>query len=187
METQPAGPQTADVGTLMAELTKHKGCRFVSFVYETVDTGEKQAVVIDVGFSTESMYARDVIVLRRLLATSEGIDKEVTQELLDSRLESLRKGIGKNSKYTQQDIWITIPGLRGIKIHKDNGTVNISALCIKKTVLVPGTYEPDTRRPRTKAKDAVRQQLPSHRFRTYRLDLVEMMKANGITFHTVKP
>jgi hypothetical protein len=159
------------------------GVTFASFLYETKETREVQHITVIVGASTANVYQKDVEFLNALIPTLKGVDRDVAQELLDSRMESLRKGVGNNSQYTQADTW-WIPKLlkgSGIRVHRQNGSFQIVALLHKKDVVVPGTYKPDTRRPRTVAKDAIRRQLPSHRIRTYCLDNVAGVRMNGET------
>lgn len=157
------------------------GVTFASFLYETKETKEVQHITVILGAETANVYQKDIDFLNSLIPTLKGVDREVAQELLMSRMESLTKGIGNNSQYTQADTW-WVPKLlkgSGIRVHRQNGSFQIVALLHKKDVVVPGTHKPDTRRPRTKAKDAIRSQLPSRRIRTYCLDKVAGVRMNG--------
>lgn len=175
------------VAKLIELISTGKGATFAAFLYQTVADNKKlikpevSHLTVILGASTELLYKKDIEILQALIPTLKGLDKEVAQELLDSRQNSLTLGIGNNPAYTQAGMWVHPQGLedRGIRVDKSTGHVQVCGLVHRKDVVVPGLYKPDTRRRRTVAKDAIRRELPSHKFRSYRLDHVAAIAING--------
>lgn len=165
---------------LIELISRNKGAKFGSFVYRN-EHGEVARVTLILGASTETLYKKDIEVLQGMLPDLQGVEKICAQELLDSRTESLAVGIGHNSAYTLEDVYVYPVGLeeKGIKVHKENGSILVRGLAQGKVVLQAGIYPPDRRRPKTVIKDGIRAQLPSHKFRTYRIDRVGTAKMNG--------
>lgn len=180
--------KTADVRKLVRLLSTNPGVQFASFLYKTVTDargygGVVQHVTLILGASTENLYEKDVAILEALVPTLKGTEKEVAEELLASRRESLSKGIGNNSAYTQANTWWIPKRLRGtgLRVHRQDGHWQITALVHNRIVIDPGNPKPDTRRPRTIIKDKIESRLPSRRFRTYRLDHIAGIRVRGET------
>ena len=166
---------------LLSELSKIQGVSFISFNYTAKESGEKSKVTVIVGASTENLYNKDVDYLTSLLPTLDGIRKEVGTELLDSRKESLEKGIGNNSRYTKSDTYVHLENLPGVKVHKEDGTLYITGLVHHKEVLEKGTYKTVNSSDRTIEKNKIRKELPSSRFREYVLKNIQSVRLNGNT------
>ncbi len=188
------------VGDLVAELSQVKGCKFIATTYETKGTGEVQDVTLAIGFSIETMYEKDVIELESRIYTdvfvhSDGhhtqmtaLERQAAEKILASRRESLDKGIGNNSAYTQgpdsrggEGTWLHIPGLPGVKIHKETGSLNLAGILVRKDVIVPGVYKTVNSAPLTLARRSIEKTLPSGKFRTYSLENVGTIRLNGET------
>jgi hypothetical protein len=170
-----------NIALLIAVISKNPAVQFAKFLYETVESGEVAELLVLLGASTESLYKKDVEVLTQMLKTLKGPEKMAAQELYDSRMESLTYGIGTNDKYTQKNIWVYPQGLEkyGIRFHKDTGHFQITCLFQEKLVHIPGHYKTVNSRPFTILKNNIKRQLPSNAFRTYRLDHVAGIRANG--------
>jgi hypothetical protein len=166
-----------------------KGAKFASFKYLTKETGELQKITVILGASTENLYEKDIEVLEFMLAdTMDPIARLAANELLNSRKESLAKGIGHNSAYTCTDVYTTVnQNTQGIKIHRENGQLHIVGLVEHKVVLEPATmpYKKVNSSAKTIAKNEIRRLLPSHRFRQYCLDNVQTATMNGETLELV--
>lgn len=172
----------SNVFDLLAAVCKGKGAKFAAFTYRTKGTNELQKVTVILGASTEKLYHKDVEVLTAMLPELQGIEKLAATELLNSRLNSLAKGIGHNDAYTCEDVYQTVnANTMGVKIHKENGELHIVGLMEHKTVLEPGEYKEVKSSAKTIAKNAIRAQLPSTRFRQYRFNNVTSAKLNGET------
>jgi len=172
-----------NIALLIAVVSRNPGVQFAKFLYETVDSGEVAELLVTLGASTEELYLRDLVVLGELYKRTSGQERIAVQELMDSRQESLSYGIGTNDLYTQKNYWIYPQGMEqyGIRFHKDDGRFQITCLLQQKLVHIPGTYKTVNHRPFTVIKNKIRAQLPSHKFRTYRLDHVAGIRANGTT------
>jgi hypothetical protein len=179
----------ATVFDLVALAVSKKGAKFASFKYLTKETGELQKITVILGASTETLYEKDKEVLKFMMPDLvDPIAKLAAKELLDSRQKSLDEGIGNNPAYTCRDVYVTVnENTQGIKIHKENGQLHITGLLEHKVVLSPATkpYKPVNSSAKTKAKNEIRQLLPSARFRQYCLDNVQTATMNGETLELV--
>ncbi len=169
---------------ILRELAKVVGAKFAGITYTSkvsgkVLTAETAKHTIILGASTEELYKRDIPLLSAMLATLSGDALLAATELLDSRVASVELGVGNTPEYTQADTYIHIDGLPGVKLHKDTGALYLSGLAHDKTVIVPGTYRVVKSSPKTIAKDKIRKDLPSGRFRTFALSNVSRAALNG--------
>lgn len=174
-----------NVALLIAVITKNPGVQFARFLYETVKTGEVAEWTVILGASVESLYRKDVEQLKQMLKTLTGDDKLAAQDILDSREESLKYGIGTNDRYTQKNYWIYPPNMEryGIRFHKDDGHFQICCLVKDKPVVhIPGLPQPKVNSaPFTIRRNNILYQLPSSGIRTLVLKNVAGIRANGHT------
>lgn len=168
---------------IVAALTAHKGSRFAGFRYKAVGTGEVSDLVVILGASTENLYEKDLEILQGMSFPEGSVEALALAELVASRLESLAKGVGHNSQYVHSaenaDTYETIPGLPGIKVHRETGEIHVSGLVHSKRVIEAGEYKVVKSSPKTIAKNKIRKELPSARFRQYKLDNLKRVAANG--------
>lgn len=169
-----------------AELVKDmlkgvKGCQFGSFTYTAKESGEKSKITVILGASTENLYRKDVEQLEAILPSLEGVRKEVAEEILASRKQSLTVGIGQNDAYTCKDVYEALDGLPGVKVHKETGDLHVVGLIHHKTVLQEGVHKVVNSKPRTLVKQEISKTLPSARFRQYRLGNVTRVAVDGMT------
>jgi hypothetical protein len=66
-------------------------------------------------------------------------------------------------------------------MHNDSGRLFVYGMRISKTVLVPGNYGPETRKPLTIAKDKIRETLKATKFRQFAIDKISEIRMNGET------
>jgi hypothetical protein len=165
---------------MIAAIAKGNGsAKFASFVYTAKGTGEVAKVTLILGATTETLYNRDVAILTEMVPTLDGIEKVAAMEILNSRIQSLAKGIGNNDDYTCADVYVNLENVKGVRIHKDTGEVYVSGLIENKTVIQTGTYKTVNSSAKTLAKRAIEKTLPSGRFRLYKLGNVARAALNG--------
>ena len=173
------------LGTLIGVLQEITGVSFASFDYTTKATGEKSRYQIILGASIENLYAKDIEKLTKVVGLLKGIKALphtilAAEELLASRLESLEKGIGNNSAYTQADTYVHLNHLPGVKIHAETGKLYINGLVESKKVLEEGSPRKKVNSaPKTIAKRRIERTLASGRFRTLALDNVSGARVRG--------
>jgi hypothetical protein len=163
------------------EALAHSGARFASLVYTAKGTGETARHTVCLGVSVERAYQRDIAILNNEKARLSGVELLACEELLSSLHESLDKGIGNNSNYTNKGVYSHAAGERGIKFHREQGTVYICGFSLNKTVIEPGTYKETKSSAKTLAKKALKEKLKSGRFRMFALSELETVKLNGKT------
>jgi hypothetical protein len=175
-----AAVPTGTVADLAAMISNCKGAKFASFLYRTKETNELQKIVIILKASTENLYEKDVVALEGMLSElTDALEIQACQFLIDSRKESLAKGIGNNAAYTCAGAYIEPQDIEGVKLLLSDGSLHVCGLLQHKTVIEPGVYKVVNSAPLTKAKNKLRASVPSSRFRQYRLDHVKSAKLNG--------
>ena len=169
--------------SLVSAIVKGHRPAFVSFTYRAKESNELAKHVIILGAKTENLYKRDLEVLAVMLENLSGLALQAATELAASRHESLTVGIGNNSQYTLAGQYQYVEGFDGVQFHTDaEGThVYVNGLSHSKTVIEEGTYKVVKSRPLTIEKNKIRKELPSSRFRTFRLDSVKSARINGDT------
>lgn len=168
---------------------------FAAFLYEPKAYGpclvpEVQHVTVILGADTENLYQADIAQLMAMLPNVSGLTLEVVQDILNSRNESLRKGIGHNSRYTQENCWSQVyvgsigagayvPGL--FRRNGQPNEIQIRALLHHKSVVMAGKFRPVNSTKWTIERNNILRLLPSNRFRAYSLCNIAGVRVNGDT------
>lgn len=172
------------VAEVIGALAKVKGASFAGITYRTKETKELSRFLCIVGADTTELYKKDVKVLQAMIPELTGTLKLAAEELLKSRQESLVLGVGFNSQYVHAphaaDTYVYPEGLPGVRVHKEEGTVYLNVLVEDRKVIEPGIEKkPVKSSPLTIAKNIIRQQLPSHRFRQFIIKRVRNVSMSG--------
>lgn len=157
------------------------GCKFASFVYRAKETGELARHTIALGVSIERAYRRDRQIVSGYLAhaQSDGVQAMACRQILNSLNESLTKGVGNNSAYTNIDTYAPIG--RGVKFHKETKEIYISGFSIKKNVIEEGVYKKIKSSEIVLAKKALKKRMKSGRFRQFCLSNIGSVRIEGKT------
>jgi hypothetical protein len=169
---------------LIRELSAVKGARFASFTYESKETGEVSRYLLLLGVDLYRLYESDRLTLAEMLPSLDGLHRDAADALLRSIDESLAKGLGNNAAYThgpqQGDTYLPVPGVPGMKLNKNDGTLHLSGLLQSKTVIVEGTpRKPVASKPLTLAKREIERTLRRGKIRQFALPNVHRAKLNG--------
>lgn len=170
---------------LLEALAGMKGAQFASFVYTAKASGprlteEVARHVVILGASTEALYRRDLEALAILAPTLSGLEAEAAELIAESRRVSLAVGIGANPAYTAVDAYEPT-AVQGVKVHTVTGELHVTGLAVRKDVTTAATYRTVKSKPETLARRAVEAQLPSARFRQFKLSGVTVARLNGET------
>ena len=111
-----------------------KGCRFMTFLYQSKGTGEISKYQINFGISYQSACETDKALLEGYTPADE-IEAQAKAEMLQSLTETLTDGV--SSSYTQKDTFETIG--KGIRQHKETGEIYIYGFIQSKETLEPAT------------------------------------------------
>ena len=156
--------------------------RFVSIHnYTSKTSGEVSDVVILLGANLESAYKKDLKTLQTSIKTLKGVEKVACQEMIDSITESLKVGIGKNSNYTCQDVFVNIAD--GLKLHPAKGQLYVYGYVISKKVIEAGVHKTVNSSDKTIAKNKLNKGLRRGKFRQYILNetSLDAVAINGKT------
>ena len=173
------------VAQLVDLIASGRGAKFASLTYRTESTGEVAKYSLILGASTEVLYRKDIALLTEMLAGDmPPMARAAAEKVLASRQKSLEVGIGNNPAYVHApqnaDTYYHASGIAGVKVHKDTGTIYVTALSEGKVVLVEGTPRKAVNsKPETIAKAQVERMLPSARFRQFKLHTVSRAALNN--------
>ena len=148
-----------------------KGTRFASLTYEAKGSGEIARHTIRLGASVEAAYKKDLATLKAKLPALKGIEAIACGEMIASLAESIGKGAGNNSAYTNADTYSHIA--KGIKVHKETGEVHLTGFSRQKAVIVEGFHKKVNSSEKTLAKNKLRKGLLSGKFRQFVLPNVD--------------
>lgn len=167
--------------TLLANQSTPK---FISVRNYTNEQGEVSNYVINIGADYGKAKEDDTVTLldaENLKAIDFGSVAPYSEEARIALLEANLKltVASQNRSDAQTDAYTTI--CENVRMHNDTGRLYIYGMRISKTVLIPGNYGPDTRRPLTKAKDKIREGLKTSKFRQFCVDKIVEVKMNGET------
>jgi hypothetical protein len=161
---------------LVAELRSGKGCRFVQIRYTAKGTGEVANHTLAMGVNLDRAYRRDEKIIN-LTRPQTDLGREAKAAVLASVQETITKGVGNNSAYTQKDTYETVAP--GIKYHKETFELYVYGFSIRKNVVTPGVYKTVKSAPLTLEKDKLRKKLKMGRFRQFIVRNVERAALNG--------
>jgi len=111
----------------------------------------------------------------------DDVTRAAATELLLSIYNSInnRKQGKSNDAYTKAETYT--PLFHGIKVHNEAETIELSGLAYRKRIITEGTYPVVNSRPKTIAKNKLRNALPIGKWRTYRLDKAHTIRRQGDT------
>ena len=170
---------------LMAELIKKNGCTFVRVKNYTNAQGEIQDVTINVGTSYENAKKRDLQFLQGLnVSTVKHNYTDVSPEILEAaRLELIASILAPNKAQSegQKNAYVHI--MDGIKVHVETSKLYLFGTKLEGTKVVKkeAEYKADTRKPLTKAKDIIRKDMSTGKYRQYVIKRLSEVKVNGQT------
>lgn len=155
----------------MAEIAKLNGkTRFVSVVYESKGSGEVARHTFLIGANYRTLLVRSMDALTKKIHALSGIDLEAAQELLKSYSKSLLAIDTQtvNPDYTKAGIYENL--CDGLALHKEDGSLELRGLSIKKEVIKAGVHKTVNSRPLTIAKNNLSKDLPVSRYRSLSID-----------------
>jgi hypothetical protein len=155
--------------------------RFIGVTYRSKSTGELARHVFNVGVSYVNTLKTSIELLGAKVSTLNGIQAEAGKNVMASLTKSLTAHLnGEQSEdFTKKGMYE--PVCTGIKASLNDGTLELCGMSVSKVVLEPGIEKPDTRRPLTKAQDALKYSLPISKFRTLAIDMgaLESVRIGG--------
>ena len=161
-----------------------KGARFIGFNY-TNKEGELSKRVVNVGVSYENMLKKDLEILKTVSYTPSPLYTKADWDLAKAELKkslenSLDPAVTNARSEAQKDAYIWIAD--GLRWHIDNKELHITGASHSKTVIVAGTYKTVNSRAKTIAKNDIKKNLKSDKYRTFVIkNLSGTLKINGDT------
>lgn len=153
------------------------GARFISFDYTTKGSGEHARYTFALGVNVERAYRRDLSILRGLKSHLSGVALTACEELIESRVTSLKVGIGNNPAYTCRGVY-SAEG-KGVKTHDATGELHVFGFQIAKVTIAEGTHKSVNSSPKTIAKRQIEKRLKTGRFRQFAVSNVHSIKVDG--------
>lgn len=145
---------------ILKEATE-KGCTFISFLYVTKKDGETARYTLNFGVDNKAACEHDKAVLEAYQPQNE-LEAQAKEEMLASLTQTLTNGVSDSythaaqNKANGQDTYDSIS--RGIKLHKEDGTIHLSGFIQQKEQVAPPTNpkKPVQHKPLTLAKNHIK-------------------------------
>jgi len=167
---------------LLLSFSKVKGARFFAVNgYVSKTSGEVANHVVNLNVNYEKAKLKDIDYLKGLDVTSLD-DKGLGKDLMEQAKQALLGAFiapNQNRVNGQIDAYTHI--CNGIKVHNETGDIYIYAMAHSKTVLIDGTYPKVNSRPLTLAKDIIRKNFKTGKYRNFKLSNTLEAKVNGET------
>lgn len=135
-----------------------------------------QGEVADYGIvfhvSYQSLLERSVVELGAYIPEND-VEAQAKEELLKSYETSLEK-LKTKAQEELEDAYTHFKDdsgnyIKGVKLHKESGTLHLYGLVNSKKVLVPGTYKEVKSKDLTVAKNKISKSLPISRWRQFKI------------------
>lgn len=163
---------------LIEKLKTITGVSFVSVVY-TNEQNEKQHTLFNVGVNYEKAKAKDLEYLKNLDITelNSDLSADLLMEATQSLINDFEKTISKEKVKKDNFIHLT----NGLKQHTENNELYVYGMLVHKTVLSEGEYKEVNSKPLTIAKNLIRKNLKTSKYRQYKIGKAEQFKIKGDT------
>jgi hypothetical protein len=181
--TIPASVITPTLDLLLS-FSKSKGAKFIAVNgYVAKGSGELANHVVNLNVSYENAIAKDIEFLKALdvkTLNDKGLGKDLMEQARQALLgafisPNVARSEGQKEAYTHI--------CNGVKVHNKSGDIHIYAMAVSKKVLIAGTYKVVDSAPLTIAKDIVRKELKSTKYRQFKLSNMLAATVNGETFN----
>ena len=178
---------------LIKTLNETKGAKFVAFTY-TNKFGEEASRLIQINTIYENALRKDLDIIPNVEYVENDIYDKATFitaqfELLksikmslgidDGSMNKIDKEKHSNRSEGQKSAYVQIA--KNIKYNVEKGQIHIFAKEVRKTVLIEGEYPETNKRAKTVAKDFIRKQMKSSKYRNYVISNIDEIKTNGDT------
>lgn len=172
------------IKTLVEQLEKMQGARFISFTYTAKKSGETARYTLAMGVDYRKVCENDILELEIRLKDATGIEALCLQAQTDSLRESIaaKDEEREHADYTKKGLYRYI--CPGVKLNLNDSTLELCGFQHAKKVLVPGEYKPMKHKSEeTRLKAEIRKSLKVGKFKTLTLDSgnAHVAKLNGET------
>jgi hypothetical protein len=158
-----------NIGKIIKEVRRatEKGCRFVSFMYQTKESGEVSVYNLLIGIDIEGAYKKDLEMLTNVRLKTPVL-LQARREIINSIKDSLIFGVGHNPRNKQKDLYLHI--CKGLRYNQNSNQLHLTGYSISRQVIQPGVFKPVKSSQLTLAKKALKRRMKSGRFRAFVLD-----------------
>lgn len=169
---------------LLLSFSKTKGAKFIAVNgYVAKGSGEVANHVVNLNVSYENAKAKDIEYLKTLDVKTLN-DKGLGVDLMEQAKQALLGAFIAPNKARQQgqiDAYTHI--CNGVKVHNVTGDIYIYAMAHSKKVLIEGEYKEVNSAPLTIAKNIIKKELRTSKYRNFILSNTLAAKVNGETFN----
>ena len=151
------------------------GVSFVSVKEYENKANEISNYLINVGVSLENAKNSDIEYLEKL--DVQKCETVICKNLLEEARLALIKALKKpneNRSNGQKNAYTTIT--KGVRLHNETNRLHVYGFFVKKDVIVKGVYKKVNSRPLTIAKNFLRKNMKSTKFRTMILEMADAIK-----------
>lgn len=170
---------SGNIGTLLAVISQIKTPSFVSVNNYLSAKDELANHTINLGISYGNAKDSDIAFLSdaKNIQTIDFGDLAPYAE--NARLEMLQSKVSETNPYSigQSEAYITV--CPNVRVHIESGRIYIYGLVIKKHVIKAGIYKQVNSRPLTLAKNLIKNELKTSKFREFAFDKLGTVTAKG--------
>ena len=178
---------------LVQALNSAKGSKFVAFTY-TNKFGEEASRLIQINTIYENALKKDLDIIPNVeYVDNDKFDRATFITAQAELMKSIKMSLGinddtmnKTDKDThanrsngQKNAYVQVA--KNMKFNLEKQQLHIFAKEVRKTILVEGEYPQVNKRPKTMAKDFIRKQMKSSKYRNYVISNLDEIKINGDT------
>jgi hypothetical protein len=179
------------VQKLINALNSVKGTQFISFTY-TNKQGEKATRLIQLNTSYANALTKDLHIIPSVeyvqndkfdLATFETAKVELLKScklslgISDESISKVEAEKHSNRSNGQKDAYVQIA--ENVKYNIETQQVSIFAKSVRKTVLIEGVYPIVKQQKKTIAKDFIKKEMKSSKYRMFVISQINEIKING--------
>lgn len=175
---------------LFKQFSNSKGVKFVGVRDYEAQSGEISDFVINIGANYENTMRKDLVYLQSLtdqnlidFCKNSVVNLETMQKAKQELENSLIKRLSgeKNARSIgQTDAYQTLTN--GVRLHLESEKIHVFGFRVSKHIKVTGTYKEVKSQKKTIAKNILRKNMKSEKFRTFVLDSAKVIALNGETF-----
>lgn len=159
---------------------------FVSLRNYTNKHGETSNYLINLGTNYQNAKLEDVAFLEFIDTNAFDVAEDLKPHmenahaaLLEAAVKNASEDVAEHTKMSQTQIETYDTIAPNVKIHKEKETLYLTGMLVSKKIVVEGTYPVVNSRPLTKAKNVIRRELRTSKYRQFFLSEIGNIKING--------
>lgn len=161
--------------------------QFVSLRSYENQEGEISNYLLNMGTSYHNAQMADLMMLQFCTVADwnfpnhipGNVCQQAFNELYDASNRNVSDNIEEHTMMSKVQLEMYDPIMPNVKVHIHNSTLYVTGMLIRKTVVQPIVYRTRNKRILTEAKDVIRRDFATGKYRQFFLDKIRNIKVNG--------